>query len=194
MTPAHEPIAGVAQPVLPPAMRARRIALALSIIAVTFSIPAGFCARHAFALRVVPDDALPCVTAFVVLLLFALLFRMGAAIAELLWLERTWSNLPERARNVGPVSAVSSGLAIAMNFVPGVAWVWKLGVVVGIARGFEAMRPRFDAPIPRGLGVAAVVVGWIPGLNVYLAPYLWELFARRIDVCVHQIVTVDGRP
>jgi hypothetical protein len=179
--------------VLPPAMRARRIALALSIVAVTFSLPAGFCARAAFALRTDKDAALPWVLAFLVLLLFALLFRMGAAIGELVWLERTWSNLPEHERTVGPVRDVSSGLAIAIHFVPGVAWVWKLGVVLGIVRGFEAMRPRFDATVPKKLGVAAVVVGWIPGLNVYFAPFLWELFARRIDVCVNQIVTYDAR-
>jgi hypothetical protein len=174
---------------LPPAMRARRIALTLSLIAVAFSLPAGFCARSAFALRTNSDAALPWALAFLVLLLFALLFRMGAAIGELVWLERTWSNLPDAERVVGPVRDVSSGLAIAMNFVPGVAWVWKLGVVLGIARGFESMRPRFDAPVPKRLGVAAVIIGWVPGLNVYFAPFLWELFARRIDVCVNQIIS-----
>jgi len=174
-------------------MKARRIALGLSAVAVSFSLPAGYCARRAYALRGVTDDALPWALGFLVLLLFALLFRMGAAIGELFWLERTWSNLPERARVVGPVRDVSCGLAIAVSFVPGIAWLWKLGLVTGITRGFEAMRPRFQAPVPRRLGISAVIVGWVPGLNVYLAPFLWEMFARRIDVCVNQILISDGR-
>ena len=109
---------------------------------------------------------------------------------ELLWLERTWSNLPEQLRKVGPLEEVSSAMAIGISFVPGVAWVWKLGLVVGIANGFEAVRAQipFAAPVPRRLGMAAVIVGWIPGLNVYVAPFLWEMFAVRIDACVRQIM------
>jgi hypothetical protein len=179
--------------VLPPAQRARRIALGLSIVAVAVSLASGFAARRAYAHYVhmaAPDVLMPSVIAFLVVLLFALLFRMGAAVCELLWLERTWSNLPEPLRKVGPINDVSSGLALAINFVPGVAWVWKLGLVVGIANGFEAIRPHtgFAAPVPRRLGMAAVVFGWIPGLNVYIAPFLWEMFASRLDVCVKQIL------
>ena len=81
-------------------------------------------------------------------------------------------------------------MAIAISFVPGVAWVWKLGLVVGIANGFEAVRAHipFTAPVPRRLGMAAVIVGWIPALNVYIAPFLWEMFAVRVDACVKQIM------
>ena len=177
--------------VLPPAARARRIAVGLSIAAVVFSLACGFCARRAFALRDAgPDVLMPWVLAFLVLLLVALLLRMGGAVCELLWLERTWSNLPERLRKVGPIADVSSAMAIGISFVPGVAWVWKLGLVLGIANGFEAVRAHvpFTAPVPRRLGTAAVVVGWIPGLNVYVAPFLWEMFAVRIDACVKQIM------
>lgn len=167
----------------------------LSFVAVAFSIGCGFGARRAWALQAetAPLDVLmPWVLAFLVLLLLALLFRMAAAICELLWLERTWSNLPEALRNVGPVREVSSALAIAVSFVPGVAWVWKLGLVVGIANGFEAIRTHtpFTAPVPKRLGMAAVIVGWVPGLNVYIAPFLWELFARRIDLCVNEILAL----
>jgi hypothetical protein len=177
----------------------RRIALGLSVVAVGFSIVCGFCARRTFALReAAPHDVMPWLLAFLVLLLMALLLRMGAAVCELLWLERTWSNLPSHLRKVGPIDEVSSGLAIAIGFVPGVAWVWKLGLVVGIANGFEAVRGHtpFAASVPRRLGMAAVIVGWVPGLNVYLAPFLWEMFATRIDVCVMQILTTraDGAP
>ena len=181
--------------VLPPARRARRIALALSVLAVVVSIGCGFEARRAFSLRDAPPHLLyPALLVFLLSLLAALLLRMGAAICELVWLERTWSNLPESLRRVGPIADVSSGLALAITFVPGVAWVWKLGLIVGIAKGFEAMRPhaRFTATVPRRLGVAAVVVGWVPGLNVYLAPFLWELFATRIDACVQQILAAAG--
>jgi hypothetical protein len=179
--------------VLPPAQRARRIALGLSAVAVVFSLGCGFGARMAFALRnAAPDALMPWLFVFLLLLLFALLFRMGAAICELLWLERTWSNLPERLRKVGPIDEVSSSLAIAISFVPGIAWVWKLGLVLGIANGFEAIRQSgeapFTAPVPRRLGMAAVIVGWVPGLNVYIAPFLWEMFATRIDACVQQIL------
>ncbi|HVH44342.1 MAG TPA: hypothetical protein VM925_18445 [Labilithrix sp.] len=137
-----------------------------------------------------PDLLMPWVLAFLVLLLVALLLRMGAAICELLWLERTWSNLPERLRKVGPIDQVSSALALAISFVPGIAWVWKLGLVVGISDGFEAIRASipYAAPVPKRLGMAAVIVSWIPGLNVYVAPFLWEMFATRIDVCVKEIL------
>jgi len=177
--------------VLPPAGRARRIALGLSVVAVAFSLGCGFCARRAFTLReAAPDVLMPWVLSFLGLLLVALLLRMGGAVCELLWLERTWSNLPESLRKVGPLRDVSSGMAIAISFVPGVAWVWKLGLVIGIADGFEAVRGRvpFAAPVPRRLGMAAVIVGWIPALNVYVAPFLWEMFATRIDVCVEEIM------
>ena len=187
------PLPGLAQPhvVLPPALRARRIALGLSIAAVAFSLACGFCARRAFYLREEAQDVLmPWVLAFLGLLLVAMLLRMVGAICELLWLERTWSNLPEQLRKVGPLEEVSSAMAIGISFVPGVAWVWKLGLVVGIANGFEAVRAQipFAAPVPRRLGMAAVIVGWIPGLNVYAAPFLWEMFAVRIDACVRQIM------
>jgi hypothetical protein len=178
--------------VLPPAQRARRIGVGFSIVAVLFSLGCGYCGRSAFALReAAPDALLPWVSAFLVLLLIALLLRGAAAICELLWLERTWSNLPEPLRKVGPIDEVSSGMAIGISLVPGIAWVWKLGLVVGIARGFEAVRAHepFTAPVPKRLGMAAVITGWIPGLNVYLAPFLWEVFATRIDVCVRQIMT-----
>ncbi len=177
--------------VLPPAQRARRVALGLSITAVVFALACGFCGRRAFALREAATDVvMPWVLATLALLLVAMLLRMIGAICELLWLERTWSNLPDRLRRVGPLDEVSSGMAIGISFVPGVAWVWKLGLVVGIANGFEAIRAQtpFNAPVPRRLGIAAVIVGWIPGLNVYVAPFLWEMFAVRIDACVKQIM------
>lgn len=177
--------------VLPPAQRARRIALGLSIAAVVFALACGFCGRRAFSVREAPTDVvMPWVLAFLGLLLVAMLLRMAGAICELLWLERTWSNLPERLRKVGPLDEVSSGMAIGISFVPGVAWVWKLGLVVGIANGFEAVRTHtpFTAPVPRRLGMAAVIVGWVPGLNVYVAPFLWEMFAVRVDACVKEIM------
>ncbi|MCW5837649.1 MAG: hypothetical protein KIS78_34975, partial [Labilithrix sp.] len=180
--------------VQPPAERSRRIAIGVSIVAVAFSLGCGYCARRAFALRdAAPDDLMPWIFACLLLLLFALLLRMVAAICEILWLERTWSNLPEALRKVGPIRDVSSAMAIAVSFLPGVAWVWKLGLVVAIADGFEAVRAhaRFSAPVPKRLGMAAVIVGWIPGLNVYVAPFLWEMFATRIDACVRQIMATQ---
>lgn len=177
---------------LPPALRARRVAIWLSIAAVVFALPAGYCARAAYARRAAPDDALPWLFAFLVLLLASMLLRMGAAVAELFWLERTWSNIPEPRRNVGPVRDVSSGMAIAISIVPGVAWVWKLGIVIGIADGFRHLAPA--ARIPKGLGIAAVVVGWVPGLNVYVAPFLWEVFARRIDHAAKAVMATSAGP
>jgi hypothetical protein len=177
--------------VRPPQRFARRFAVALSIIAVGFSLVCGFCGRRTFALREAhPEVVMPWLLAFLVLLLIALLLRMAAAICELIWLERTWSNLPESLRKVGPIKDVSTNLALTITFMPGIAWVWKLGLVVGIANGFEGIRAHtpFAAPVPRRLGMAAVIVGWVPGLNVYIAPFLWEMFATRIDVCVRQIL------
>lgn len=179
--------------VLPPAARARRIALVLSAIAVVFSLVFGFCLRTAYGMRETdPERGLYWFLACLVAVLIALLLRMGAAICELLWLERTWSNLPETLRKVGPVDNVSSGMLIAVSFVPGVAWIWKLGLVRSVADGFEHVRRAFPfrAPVPKRLGMAAVVFGWIPGLNVYIAPFLWEMFATRIDVVVDELRTL----
>jgi hypothetical protein len=172
----------------PPARRARILALCLSALAVGFSIGFGVYLRRVIPLFDAdnPDRyARPLIIALV-FLLAALVLRMIAAVCELLWLERTWSNLPEALRKVGPVDNVSSGLVIGLSFVPGISWVWKLGLVVAVADGFERMRATipFRAPVPKNLGIAAVVLAWIPGLNVYLAPFLWEMFATRIDrVC-----------
>ncbi|MBX3198391.1 MAG: hypothetical protein KF850_15050 [Labilithrix sp.] len=196
---AHAPLAGPADfaaphRVLPPAERSRRIAIGVSVVAIAFSLGCGYCGRRAFALRdAAPDELMPWLFACLLLLLVALLLRMVAAICEILWLERTWSNLPETLRKVGPIRDVSSAMAIAVSFLPGVAWVWKLGLVVAIADGFETVRGhvRFSAPVPKRLGMAAVIVGWIPGLNVYVAPFLWEMFATRIDTCVRQIIATQ---
>jgi hypothetical protein len=191
IAPSHAtgPAAG-AYVVKPPAARARQIALVLSAIAVGFSLGFGVAIRRAFALRDDPEQALRPFLVAMVLLLVALLFRMCAAVCELLWLERTWSNLPEHLRKVGPVEKVNAGLVIGLSVVPGVAWVWKLGIVIGIADGFEKVRASvpFAAPVPRKLGVAAVITGWVPGLNVYVAPFLWEMFATRMERVIREIL------
>jgi hypothetical protein len=92
------------------------------------------------------------------------------------------------------VDNVSSGLVVGLSFVPGLSWVWKLGLVMAVADGFERVRATipFQAAIPRRLGMAAVIVAWIPGLNVYLAPFLWEMFATRIDVVCTEILSAQG--
>jgi hypothetical protein len=178
--------------VRPPAKRARIIGLVLSAFAVLFSLGFGVYVRKTIALfdRLEPERyAQPLIVALV-LLLICLLFRMAAAIAELLWLERTWTNLPAELRNVGPVENVSSGLVVGLSFVPGLSWAWKLGLVLAVADGFERVRETipFRAPVPKKLGMAAVIVAWVPGLNVYLAPFLWEVFATRIDVVCNEIL------
>ena len=175
----------------PPAKNARRIALALSVAAVLSSLVCGFYARQAFALRAEdPERLMGPVLWFLVALLIALLLRMGAAVCELIWLARVWTNLPESLRKVGPLEKVEPFLLITGTLVPGLAWIWKLGVIDTVTKGFETIRARvpFDAPVPRNLGMAAVIVSWIPGLNVYVAPFLWELFAIRIDRCVEGIL------
>src|SRR5690606_20916611 len=99
-------------PLRPPARRARQMALGLSVIGVGFTVACGYAARKAWALgpgasreasltaweNLEAEACLPWVLGALCLLLAALLFRMGAAICELLWLERTWSNLPEDLR------------------------------------------------------------------------------------------------
>ena len=183
----------VAEPhaLTPPARRARRVAVALSIVAVLFSFACGFCFRKTYALRDAPDVALPWFIAALVLLLVALLLRMAAAICELLWLERTWRNLPIELRKVGPMEKVDAVLLVGLSVVPGIAWVWKLGLIVAIADGFETLRTKmpFDAPVPKKLGMAAVITGWVPGLNVYVAPFLWEMFASRTETVIHQLMS-----
>ncbi len=175
----------------PPAHRARRTAVIISVVAVLFSFVCGFCFRKTYALREDPEAALPWFLAALIFLLIALLLRMVAAICELLWLERTWRNLPVEMRNVGPMEKVDAVLLVGLSIVPGVAWVWKLGLIVAIANGFEALRAKipFEAPVPKRLGMAAVITGWIPGLNVYVAPFLWEMFASRTETVIHQLMS-----
>lgn len=180
----------------PPAHRARIAALVLSIVAVAFTFGFGIFLREALTQFDLDDPqryGVPMVVALV-LLLVALLFRMAASICELVWLERTWSNLPESLRKVGPVDKVSSLLVVSLSFVPGVSWVWKLGLVVAVADGFEHMRRTvpFDAPVPRRLGMTAVILAWVPGLNVYVAPFLWEMFATRVDRVCAEILGAQG--
>ncbi len=181
----------VAHEVRPPARSARRAALALSATAVAFSFVCGATARR--ALRNMENDEL---TIWLVLalsfLLGALLLRMCAAVCELVWLERTWHNVPVALRKVGPVDRVGTFMLVGFSLVPGVAWFWKLGLVAGIVDGFEHIRAEtpFRAPIPRRLGLAAVIVGWIPGLNVYLAPFMWEVFATRVDAACQEILAL----
>ena len=184
--------------VRPPARHARTLALVLSILAVGASGGFGVFLRRTIPLfdRDDPDRyARPLITALV-FLVFALLLRIAASICELLWLERTWSNLPAALRKVGPVDKVSSGMVVGLSFVPGISWVWKLGLVMAVADGFERVRTTrpFRSPVPRNLGLAAVVVAWVPGLNVYVAPFLWEMFAVRLDRVVSELLaqSADG--
>jgi hypothetical protein len=182
--------------VRPPARLARILAMVLSIVAIGFSIGFGIYLRRVIPLFDVdhPDRYLEPAIAMLVLLLLALLFRMGASLCELVWLERTWSNMPEDLRKVGPIEKVSSGLAVVLSFVPGLSWIWKLGLAMAVCDGFEQLRTRlpFAAKVPRKLGMAAVIVGWVPGLNVYVAPFLWESFATKMDVVCSEILAHKG--
>lgn len=182
--------------VKPPARRARIIALVLSVVAVGFSIGFGIHLRRTLAVfdRNKPEAYAEPLFFALLFLLLALLTRMAAAVCELLWLERTWSNLPERLRKVGPIENVSSGMALGLSVVPGVSWVWKLGLVVAVADGFERVRKTipFRAPVPKALGIAAVMLAWLPGLNVYLAPFLWEIFATKIDVACNELLAAQA--
>jgi hypothetical protein len=182
--------------VRPQARRARVVALALSFVAVGFSLAFGVHARRAYALfaRNEPDWHLEPLVKALVFLLVAMVVRGVAAVCELLWLERTWTNLPVALRKVGPVDNVSSGLVVGLSFVPGLSWAWKLGLIVAVTDGLEQVRATlpFRAPVPRRLGLAAVIVAWVPGLNVYIAPFLWELFATRIDVVCGEMLALRG--
>jgi len=175
----------------PPARIARLVAIGLSVVAMGLSIGFGihlrrvapvFDAEH-------PERWARPATVMLVFLLFAMLFRMGASICELAWLERTWSNLPAELRKVGPIDNVTSLLAVGLSLVPGLAWLWKLGLAIAVCDAFEHLRTRtpFAAKIPKRLAIASVLASWVPGLNVYVAPFLWELFALRVDVACDEI-------
>src|SRR4051812_18885035 len=96
----------------PPARTARIMAMVLSIVAVGFSIGFGIFLRRVIPIfdRNHPEASIEPSIAMLVFLLFAMLFRMGGSLCELIWLERTWSNMPEELRNVGPIDNVSPGL------------------------------------------------------------------------------------
>jgi hypothetical protein len=167
-----------------PAQRVRRIALVLSTIAVLFSFGFGIFLRKWMATPSDTDVAVLWLILALFLLLIAMVLRIIAAICELLWLERTWSNLPVELRRVGPIDNVTPVHIFGIAFIPIVAWFWKLALVASVSAGLEEVRKTtpFTAPVPKSLGMTAVVLGWFPGLNIYLAPFLWEMFARRIDV------------
>lgn len=176
----------------PPAKVARILAIVLSLVAIGFAIPFGIYFRRLYPVFDMknPDPWALQALWMLVFLLFAMLFRMAASICELVWLERTWSNMPPELCNVGPMKKVSSGLVMVLCFVPGLAWIWKLGLAIAVCDGFEAVRPHapFEGKVPKGIGVAAVILGWIPGPSVYIAPILWEIFATKMDRCMAQIV------
>jgi hypothetical protein len=174
----------------PPAQQARRLALGLSAVAIAFSLGFGVLFRRWWA-KAPPGSlsdfggaAVLWLVGALLLLLIAVLLRIGAGLCELLWLERTWSNLPAPMRRVGPIDNVTPIHIFGIAFIPVVAWFWKLALVSTVSRSLELVRKDtpFSAPVPRGLGLTAVVLGWLPPLNLYVAPFLWELFARRIDV------------
>jgi hypothetical protein len=181
-----------------PARGVRRTALVLSGIAVLFSFGFGIFLRKWIATGDLlgNDIGLLWLLIALVLLLVAMLLRIAAAMCELLWLERTWSNLPIRSRRVGPIDNVTAVHIFGIAFIPVVAWFWKLGLVVTVSKGLEEVRRErpFTAPIPRRLGMTAVILGWFPGLNIYLAPFLWEMFARRIDVVYLELLARDQSP
>jgi len=175
----------------PPAKTARRTALVLSATAIGFSLGFGVLIRKWWAksppgsLAEFGGAAALWLMGALVLLLVAVLLRIGAGICELLWLERTWSNLPPPLRRrVGPIDDVQPIHVFGIAFIPVVAWFWKYALVSRVSHGLEQVRKEtpFSAPVPRGLGLVAVVLGWLPPLNLYLAPFLWEMYARRIDV------------
>lgn len=177
--------------VRPPARAFRILAMVLSLVAIGFSVGFGVYLRRLIPVfdRAHPDASIELSLAVLVFLLFALLFRMGASLCELVWLERTWSNMPEELRKVGPIENVSPALAVILSFVPGLAWLWKLGLAIAVCDGFERLRLEtpFTAKIPKTFGIIAVVVSWVPGLSVYLAPFFWEIFATRVDVVMDEI-------
>jgi len=178
----------------PPAARARRVALVLSGIAVAFAFAFGFMIRRWYAMSTHgfigtfdgEEEASVIFTMLgaLVFLLVAMLLRIFASICELLWLERAWSNLPESMRRIGPIEKVEPIHIFGIAFIPVVAWFWKLALVRRVSSSLEEVRKEvpFRAAVPRRLGTTAVILGWFPPLNVYLAPFLWEMFARRIDV------------
>jgi hypothetical protein len=187
----------------PPAERARRIALVLSGIAVCFAFGFGFLIRrwyatasHGFiATFTGEEDGAVILTMLgaLVLLLIAMLLRIFASICELMWLERAWSMLPASMRRVGPIENVTTVHIFGIAFIPVVAWFWKLALVRKVSFGLEEIRKEipFRAAVPRRLGTTAVILGWFPPLNVYLAPFLWEMFARRIDIVCLEMAALD---
>ena len=184
----------------PPAERARQLALLLSGVAVCFAVAFGFVIRKWYALihgsfAATLDGtgvAALWLVGALLLLLVAVLLRIFAGICELVWLERTWSNLPAEHRRVGPIENVTPVHIFGFAFIPVVAWFWKLALVSAVARSLETVRAEtpFRAAIPRRLGVTACILGWLPPLNLYVAPFLWEMFARRIDVVCLELASV----
>jgi hypothetical protein len=179
----------------PPAEKARLVALLLSGTAVCFAVAFGFCIRRWWALThgslafFDAADAAPFfwVMGALVLLLIAVILRIMAGICELIWLERAWSNLPQEHRRVGPIDNVTPIHIFGIAFIPVVAWFWKLALVRAVVRSLELVKKDvpFETPVPHHLGQTACILGWLPPLNLYVAPFLWEMFARRIDrVCL----------
>ncbi len=189
----------------PPAERARQIALILSGFAVLFAVGFGFLVRKWYgelhgslsSFLDGSDASYLYLIGALLLLLVAVLLRILAGICELVWLERTWSNLPAEHRRVGPIENVTPIHIFGIAVIPVVAWFWKLALVRAVVRSLEVVRKDtgFRAPVPHALGQTACILGWLPPLNLYLAPFLWEMFARRIDrVCLELAAITPHRP
>ncbi len=188
----------------PPAERARQVALILSGFAVCFAVGFGFLIRKWYAelhgsltsFLEGTDAAFLYLIGALLLLLVAVLLRILAGICELIWLERAWSNLPAEHRRVGPIESVTAIHIFGIAVIPVVAWFWKLALVRAVTKSLELVRKDtgFRAPVPNHLGVTACILGWLPPLNLYVAPFLWEMFARRIDaVCIELAQTENQR-
>ncbi len=188
-----------------PASRARTVALILSGVAVLFAFGFAIVVRRWWAVARVEglastftgeSEVTLTLLLALTLLLIAMLLRMGAAICELMWLERAISNLPIDLRRVGPIENVGPVHVFGIAFIPVVSWFWKLGMVASVSNGLEKLRlsTPFTARVPKHLGMTAVVLGWLPPLNIYLAPFLWEMYARRIDVVCVQLAAFEDSP
>ena len=80
--------------------------------------------------------------------------------------------------------------AHAMRFYAAVA----LGIAAVAVGVLLQGRSREQRPRTRALPPVdpTAVVAWVPGLNVYIAPFLWEMFATRIDVVCSEILSAQS--
>jgi hypothetical protein len=103
----------------------------------------------------------------------------------LVWLHRAWARIPEPCRRTYDDRRVEPDEAIWKLFIPfyGVFyWVFiaSIGLCGAVERHLKRVRAQ-SASVPSTLAFVTCLVQLVPGVNLFVSPFLWGLFMARVD-------------